>query len=270
MIYTVSGCSHCTGYTIPFSSLFLILTFFIGNLSADDLTTSNNHITETTDIEVLATDFPPYELKEPVNGLEGFDVEVLKAAYQRVGIQARVLFVPWKRVVKSVELGEVAAMLSCVDAEKRRSFVAVSDPISALTPVLAVHTGYSGPPLHSLEDTRTLKGIGLRGYAFKDELSKLALPHIVLDSNEQALLFLIMGRADVFYTIKENAAYTSKKLGITDKIRYFELSDQHISPFHLCFSKHWPDYETLLELFNDGLKLIQLDGTYKAIHDRYR
>ena len=269
MIYTHDKTLFSPLLTALSTTLFLSFSCSAENRPVEELFPQQSPL-ETTEIEVLATDFPPYELEQPIGSLEGFDVEVLKAAFQRVGIQARVQFVPWKRVVKSIEMGKAAAMLSCVDAEKRRSYVAVSEPISALTPVLAVHSQYSGSPLHSLEDTRNLKGIGLRGYAYKDELSKQELPHVVLDSNEQALLFLIKGRADVFYTIQENAAYTAKKLHITDQIRYFALSDKQASPFHLCFSKHWPKYRTLLRQFNKGLKQIQIDGTYKTIHNKYR
>ncbi len=60
---------------------------------------------ETVKMAVDA-DYRPNEINPPENGLRGFDVEVVEAAFARVGITAEMNFIPWSRGKSMTKLGK--------------------------------------------------------------------------------------------------------------------------------------------------------------------
>ncbi len=222
------------------------------------------------EITLVTADYPPYEIETPQDGLVGYDVEVVQEAFRRAGIQANVLFIPWKRAVKQLAEGQSLAGFSVGNSPERRGMCALSDPISTITPVLAIRTDYSGSIPETLAGTVTLRGIGINGYSYERELADLGAPHQILNTDQQALLFLTRSRADVFYTIKESTQYLAKNMGLSDKIKYVELKDRPADYFHVCFSKSWPGYQEYLRIFNRELGRMRKDGTYDRIHLNYQ
>ncbi|WP_020408308.1 substrate-binding periplasmic protein [Hahella ganghwensis] len=221
-------------------------------------------------ITLVTTNYPPYEIENPEDGLPGYDVEVIQEAFRRADIHAEILFIPWKRAVRQLRTGDSIAGFSVTDAPERRDMCAFSDPISTLTPVLAVRADYDGFVPKTLAESTKLYGIGLNGYAYQNELKEIGAPHAILTSDEQALLFLIRSRADVFYTAKESTQYIAKSMGISEKIRYLELEDKSIDNFHVCFSKAWPGHQHYLKIFDRELNGMKEDGTYDRIHRKYQ
>ncbi|OZG72429.1 amino acid ABC transporter substrate-binding protein [Hahella sp. CCB-MM4] len=222
------------------------------------------------EITLVTADYPPYEIETPQDGLVGYDVEVVQEAFRRAGIKANVIFIPWKRAVRQLTEGQSLAGFSVGDSPERRDMCMLSDPISTITPVLAIRTNYGGPIPETLADTVTLRGIGINGYSYERELVDLGAPHQILNTDQQALLFLTRSRADVFYTIKESTQYLAKNMGLSEKIKYVGLKDRRAGYFHVCFSRSWPGYEEYLRVFNRELGRMRADGTYDSIHRKYQ
>ena len=238
---------------------FLIL--FISGL----LMLTQSEASET--VRLVACNFPPYEFEHPVGELRGFDVEVIEEAFQREGITAVFEFYPWARALKMTKDGEATAVFSCIDTQKRRAFLIVSEPISFSTRVFLVRKDYKGPPLTSFDDLSELKVGAVKGYISSVSLTKHGIKHYVSINDTAALKKLADGRIDVFNTTLELIKYLSVNLGMKDSFKWFVHFKRN---YHLAFSKKWPDVEKLVSRFNKGLKSIKEDGTYDRIHNKYR
>ncbi|MBW2005175.1 MAG: amino acid ABC transporter substrate-binding protein [Deltaproteobacteria bacterium] len=218
-------------------------------------------------VRLVACNFPPYEFEHPDGELRGFDVEVVEEAFQREGITAVFEFYPWARALKMAKDGEVTAVVSCTDTQKRRAFLIMSDIISSSRRVFLVRKDYKGPLLTSFDDLRGLKVGAVKGYISSVSLTKHGIKHDISISDTAALKKLADSRIDVFYTALETIQYLSLNLGMKDSFKWFVYFKKN---YHLCFSKKWPDVEKLVSRFNKGLKSIKEDGTYDRIHNKYR
>jgi len=241
------------------------LTFLIVVMLALLLMFTQSEASET--VRIAACDFPPYEFEHPVGELRGFDVEVVEEAFRREGITAVFEFYPWARALKMAKDGEVAALLSCTDTQKRREFLIMSEPISSSTGVFLVRKDYKGPPLTSFDDLRGLKVGAVKGYTASGDLTRHGIKHDVSVNDTAALKKLAKGRIDVFNTTLETIQYLSPNLGMKDSFKWFVHYKKN---FHLCFTKKWPGVKELVVRFNNGLKFIKEDGTYDRIHNKYR
>ena len=218
-------------------------------------------------LRIFAVHFPPYEFEAPEEGLKGFDVEVVEALFLRLGKPVKIEFMPWTRAVKTVFDGQAMALLSCARRAEREPYVYFSSPISLAT------TGYFqriedlDPGYQTLEGLRGQKVVAVRGYSTQESLTELSIEHLAVRSNKLALNILSSARADYLYGYKEGNQFIAKQLGLSDKLRFHPLSSEN---YHLCFSKFWPQAEALLEAFNQQLKQLKSDGSYDAIHDKYR
>ena len=168
-------------------------------------------------------------------------------------------FYPWARTLEMAKDGEVAAMLSCADTQKRREILIMSEPISSSTRVFLVRKDYKGPPLISFDDLRGLKVGAVKGYTSSDDLARHGIKHNISINDTAALKKLAKGRIDVFNTQLEMSQYLSQNLDMRDRFKWFVHFKKN---YHLCFSKKWPDVEKLVSRFNKGLKSIKEDGTY--------
>lgn len=220
-------------------------------------------------VRLLAVNFPPYEIEDPEAGQKGFDVEVVEAAFKAVDMSATVDFLPWARILKMVEGGLIAGMLTCADSPTRRKFSWLSDPISQATSAFLVRGDYHGKPLSRLSDLQGANFVAVRGYVYVNDLHALGIFPLQVSSDQQALRMLAKKRADVIVVGLEYARYLIKKLNIELDFQHFEIADQPIAQLHLCLSKAYSGSESLRDRFNQGLAAIRANGVYDAIHAKY-
>ncbi|MGL1862401.1 MAG: transporter substrate-binding domain-containing protein [Pseudodesulfovibrio sp.] len=225
-------------------------------------------------LTIVTADYPPYEFEKPDGILRGFDVEVAEEAFRRAGITAVVHFYPWKRAYNMVVEGKAAAALSCVPNPTRETDkeIIFSDPISSMTDIYAVRHDYSGPPVQSREDVaRNNLAIGtVRGNYISEKWTELGVVHDFSATEELVLRKLFDGRIDVMPATKENFYYRLKKSGQTHLVKSYVMKDAEVTTFHLGMSKKWPKAQSLIGMFNAKLKEMREDGTYDAIHARYK
>ena len=221
-----------------------------------------------SDLTLLATNYPPFDISEN-NQQPGFDVEVAKAAYEAVGIEAEVKFSPWSRIMRDIKTGEAVAAVTCSGVAERRDFVYISDAISSTRVAMVTRRDYLGNKPREIEDMRNMKVITINGYATQKELIENHIPHLSVNRVKDALNVLIRRDQDVFYIGREAAQYTAKQLGVLEKLTFNIVKSGSEHPFYLCFSKKWPNSKSLVILFNKGLKIITANGDLAKIHSRY-
>lgn len=243
--------------------ILLVVGFAVSSACAAD---------QSEPLIIVAADYPPYEFEQPDGDLRGFDVEVVEEAFRRAGITVVVQFYPWKRAYNMAVEGEAAAALTCAPNPTRRKEIFFSDPISSMTDVYVVRHDYPGPAVHTKEDiAQSGLAIGtVRGNYVSDKWGILGVAHDYSASEELALRKLLDGRIDVMPATKENFYYRLKQSGQTHLVKSYVIKDAEVATFHLAMSKKWPKAQSLVAIFNAKLKEMREDGTYEAIHARYR
>jgi polar amino acid transport system substrate-binding protein len=236
-------------------------------------TMSNAAEIEKKEILIVGVNYPPYEFEFPKDDLKGFDVEVTEEAFRRAGIKVRFEFYPWKRAMQMVKEGKVVASITCAKMPGRESFIKFSDPISSMTDIFLVRKDYKGPEINKYSQIKELKmNAGfVMGNAYGQRFDSFGIPYDLSPSHEVALKKLRDRRIDVMPALLENFLYTGRKTNPADRFKWFIIKEDFlVKDFHLCFCKKWPRIEELVNIFNEKLAEMKKDGTYKAIHSRYR
>ncbi|MCK7615640.1 substrate-binding periplasmic protein [Roseibium sediminicola] len=216
---------------------------------------------------VLAVHYPPYEMSEPVDGLHGFDHEVVIEAFRRTGVEAQVIYVPWTRAVSDTTNGLSPALLSCAKNAERTQVYLFSDPISQDTYGLYYRKDFQPPDIRKLKDVVGQSVASVSGYASLAKLVEIGANPIEVRSEAAGFQMLGLGRFDFLYSGKQATDFQIMQHGMKGRFEFVKTENWE---YHLCFSRKHPQTLELLPLFNKGLAEIRADGTYKAIHDRYR
>ena len=243
---------------VNLKSLIFIGLSFLATLSAAD----NREL-----LSIGAVHYPPYEMKEPVQGLRGFDYEVALAALSLGGYQSDVDFFPWKRVVQFAKMGKVVGMLSCSFRKEREEYIIYSDPISESVTGFYVRKDFSGPKPIVLEDVRKQRVGSVAGYGSIKELESKEFEPVAAGNPKLAVLMLVRKRFDYLYLGQQATDFIIKDLGVSDQLDFYPISRKN---FYLCFSKKHEGIESIVEAFNAALFVLKSNGTYQAIHDKYK
>ncbi len=247
-------------------TLFCALLLFSTSALAEHVE-AGQHI-ETDKTVLLTIHFPPYIIEEGDSKLRGFDVEVAHEAFRRMQEPLEIKIVPWRRALASAEQGVVSGILTC----SPRQIFLMSDPISTATDALFLNAdhNFKNYPISSVEDLikyPNLKIGGVAGYRQLKLLDQYGLSYDISPDDNAAFKKLFAGRINVFLTIKEFGEYTLQQLQLSRLIRIIPIRSKQ---YHICFSKARPGIKDLIGHFNKALATMQTDGTYQAIHDRYK
>lgn len=218
-------------------------------------------------ITILATDYPPFEMAEPVEGLSGFDYEVVIEAFARTGWKVRISFVPWKRAVAEVRAGNAAGVLSCAYRAQREEFAYYSDQLSNTIDGVYFRSGFASDPVSSHTDLIGTKVGAVTGYSTHAKLTDFGIDPIDIPDDEAGIKMLELGRLDYFLNGRQATDFLIKRLGLTGQFGFWTIADK---PLYLCLSKAYPASKLLLENFNKGLAEVKADGTYAFIHAKYQ
>lgn len=218
-------------------------------------------------VTILAVDYPPFEMSEPVNGLHGFDHEVVVEAFSRAGLDARVVYVPWTRAVSDTTNGLSEALLSCARNGEREKVYLFSKPISQDTYGLYYRKDFDLPDIRTLEDVVGHSVASVSGYASLAKLVEIDADPIEVPSETAGFKMLALNRFDFLYSGRQATDFQIMQLGMSGQFGFVETENWD---YHLCFSRRHPRSKDLLPLFNTGLAELRADGTYQKIHARYR
>ncbi|MGL1862402.1 MAG: transporter substrate-binding domain-containing protein [Pseudodesulfovibrio sp.] len=220
-------------------------------------------------VVILATDYPPYAFEHPEGELRGYDIEVVEEVLSRADYEVEHQFYPWSRAVRMVHSGEGLALASCIKTVEREKFLVFSDPISKMTPALIVARDFVGDIPHRYEDFGDLEVGTMIDWATTGWLTENGISHDLSPNEEVALRKLADGRIQALYTTLESSLYLIKKMGLSDMFKW-GIVEEAIVTLHLAFNKHRPETAALVKVFNEKLAEMKADGSYEAIHARYK
>ena len=224
---------------------------------------------EDNQVKLYVVDFPPYTIIDRQNKISGIDVEVVKAAFSAVGIEADFASAPWKRILKNMQHHKIAGTLSCSKSQDREPFMLFSNPVSEHNRIALTANDFDTHKLINFDDLHNFQVISVAGWGADQQLNEHHISHSTVPDVESGIRSVVYRNIDVFYSGELTTLYHAQQLGLQSKIKSIRLSDIKTTPLYLCLSKYYPGNEDLLDQFNIGLNKIKKSGEYDAIHHQY-
>lgn len=221
-------------------------------------------------ITFYVVDYPPYILAEDEDKeVKGVDVDITRAAFasQNVPVQFKVL--PWKRIVKSMELGLIAGTMSCSIRPEREDFMLFSDQISSVTRAVVSAQNLDTSEITDLPDLANFSVVTVEGWGMQKQLTKLNIDHQTAPDLASAIKAVRYRNVDLLYMAEYPALYYIKQLGVEQDLKVAPIPDEAELPLHVCISKHFPDANVILKTMNQGLLQIKESGLYDQIRTQY-
>jgi len=225
----------------------------------------------------LAIDnFPPFEYEEG-GKVTGFDAEIVELVLQRMGYGADIHVLPWARALAQTQAGEFAAIFSLTKSRQRDALFYFADPISTVQDVFfkRKNLAVTWKTLADLAPYRVGISHGytyapefmaaVQGNAFK-EVQVLAGGSMEL----RQLRKLKSGNIDLLICEVSVCSYLIKTYAPEfDELDFIDQSVGEVRPYHIAFSKKWPESASLVKSFNLELAKLTSEGQKQVILQRY-
>ncbi|MBF0234699.1 MAG: transporter substrate-binding domain-containing protein [Desulfamplus sp.] len=220
------------------------------------------------EVHLLVDEWQPFIEKQDEN--LGFSTAVVTKAFEKIGIKAKIKFVPWARVTLYLDEGRDVLSFYWIKSEERMEKWFYSESFFTAQNVLFKRKN-SDFSWVKIKDSK----IGIsRGnsYGIKFDSIKDQLKLQYVENDEQNIGKLAENRIDAFpgnylvisYLLKNK--FQSQK----DMIDVLEDSLLGEDTVHVVCSKKYDKCSYLLNKFNEGLELIKKDGTIQNIEEQYK
>ncbi len=212
-------------------------------------------------------DFPPQKIEDPIDGLPGYDVEILIFALTRMGYDNKIEYHAWKRAKRKAENGTVDGLCSCSYRPEREEHFLFTDAIGYASTGIYTKAGYAGPAINSLRDLKgQLVGV-IAGYNLETELQVQDIEMSSVNKERNAIKMIEADRFDYFYSYRSTTDFILSRQNKQGSLTYHPIDT---SPYYICISRKSKNADQLLTQFNTALKEMRSDHTIKSIMAKYR
>ena len=228
-------------------------------------------------LPIATAEFPPFKYIDSATGkVIGSDTEIIRRVFQTMNIEVEIRNMPFKRADHDTRKGKYAAYYTFTKNQERETAYYFSDPISAVQDVLFKRKT-SKIAWEKYEDLADYK----LGYSSKYNYDKKFMASVKnkqatasSKAEEQLLKKLAKGRVDmVICEVTVCSWILDQSPELKAKIDYIDrpVRNPPLNPFHIGFSKKWPNAKTLRDDFNTALKKFaaQPDKPRKKIMAKY-
>ncbi|WP_137936932.1 basic amino acid ABC transporter substrate-binding protein [Chitinivorax sp. B] len=218
---------------------------------------------------VVGTDaaYAPFESENENKEIVGFDIEVVKAIAEKVGLQVKFINTPWEGIFKTLEQGDRDFLVSAITiTDERKQSMDFSEPYFEAKQLIAVP---KDSKVQKLDDLKKLK-VGVQTGTTGDEVvqklqGKTSVNIKRFESTPLALKELEAGGVDA--VVADNGVVINYVKNNSDKgFRMVEDASFAKEFYGLALKKGNTELATKL---NEGLKKIKEDGTYDKIYAQY-
>lgn len=217
------------------------------------------------DVSMVTVDWAPYYGGELPD--DGVITVLVKKAFERVGHNATITFVPWKRALQSVERGQDDIVMGAYYNEERKKTYYYSDPFYGIEVGLVALKELGLTQYSSLQDLKPYK-IGVsRGFTNGEEFDSADYLQTE-EANNQVLNIrkLFAKRVDLItiaFGIYRYEVYKLKGASLDQTV--FLDPPLMKNSLYLMMSLKVPDHKEVIGDFNRGLAMIKKDGTYDKV-----
>ncbi|MCP4644884.1 MAG: transporter substrate-binding domain-containing protein [bacterium] len=207
--------------------------------------------------------YPPYEFLDESGRPTGFNVDLMRAVADVMGLEIDLGLGPWSEVRAQLESGSIDALTGMSYSNERAKTVDFSTPFIILTHSLFVR---KGSRVANLDDVAGKAVIVQRGDIMGDFVRQNAVTDMIVETDTQAdaLRLLADDQHDCALVGKLQGLYLVEELGL----RNLEAVGPPILPSRYCFAVREGDVE-LRAVLNEGLSIVMKTGKYEEIHRKW-
>jgi polar amino acid transport system substrate-binding protein len=220
-------------------------------------------------VYVVGTDaaYAPFESQNEKGEIVGFDIDVVKAAAAKAGIEVKFVNTPWEGIFNALGQGDRDAVVSAVTiTEERKGTMDFTEPYFDAQQLIAVK---ENSKIAKFADLKKLK-VGVQTGTTGDEavtklLGKTSSAIKRFESTPMALKELESGGVDA--VVADNGVvihYVANNPGG----KFKTVADKEFVPEQYGIAVKKGNTELLGKL-NQGLAAIKADGSYNAIYAKY-
>ena len=208
--------------------------------------------------------YPPYEFVDSGGKPSGFNVDLVRAVAEAMGLEVEIKLGPWAGMRRAVETGRVDMLQGMFYSEKRTQLLDFSIPHTVVYHTVFIRKG--SPGIRSLEDVRDKEILVQRGDIMHDYVLENSLSNkvITVDAPEDALRLLASGKHDCALLAKMQGLYLANRFRLSN----LTTAGKPFSPKEYCFAVKKGN-EGLLHRLNEGLGIIKATGRYREISDKW-
>jgi len=212
--------------------------------------------------DVVAVNYPPMMIKD--GDLPGYSLEIIREANRRVGQDTNISFKPFNRAIKTVQRTKTTlhpALYRKPQREKQYLWIAKYHTVSDVFLTL-------DEPIHSLDEARKLRSIGVEENAAMDVyLTSRGFTNLERFNDAQTTARMLnAGRVNAWALTDVLARWTWKKMGLQGKLvsgSQIQSSDVYIVG--------GPDFsKSLAERYQKAVGDMIKDGTIDGILEKYQ
>lgn len=200
----------------------------------------------------------------------GYSWDVLREAFHAMDYTIELRVVPWARAMHDLEWETVELLYPAGRTEEREEYMTYSsEPVNAVNFLIYTEPGSDGiTPGSDLEDLGGKRIAVARGWNFGDEWDDATnFEKEEVDSIEQGFAMLEAGRVDGFagYEVVWDYHIAENDLGQYTKLPPFGVAREYVTT--LTGNEKG---EAMLEVFDEGKRRIEENGTMAEIESRWQ
>ena len=207
--------------------------------------------------------YPPYEFLNDQNQPDGFNVDIIKAVAEKMGLSISIELGPWQTVRAEIEQGNIDILMGMYKTTERDKRVDFSIPHFIASYAVFVPKNSN---ISSLEDVRNRKILVQQDDLGDDYLRENSLTdHIIpVETIEKALHDLDAGHGDCALLPRLQGMIIIQR----DQLNNIISTGQPLLQSKYCIAV--PEGRSgLLATLNEGLSIIKHSGEYDQIYDKW-
>lgn len=239
--------------------------FFVQLLLATVLTVFTIIPASGAPLLLLTSELPPYAYTKN-DQAAGFNVDIIQAVFDRMGVEIEIQIVPWQRALHSIKHGNADALFPLFKTPERKQYTDFSIPFTHEIKALFVR---KDSPIIWNDDLNRLSQHKLgrvRGHSSGPLLDALIKRNIIMvdeaTDSRQNISKLQKGRIDIIIETTQTIWFELAKTKQTKSVKM--LTEIATIPGYLGFSKK-RDHQKTIHQFNSTLQAMMVDGSYQKI-----
>lgn len=209
-------------------------------------------------------DYPPYEFYDKDGNPTGYNVELMKAIGDVMGIKVKFRLGAWVEIRKALDKGEIDALQGMSYSDGRARDFAFSLPHTMVNHSVFARKGT--PPVDSIYDLKG-KEVAFHNKGFVHDYlveKQIDANYILTDTQASALRLIASGKHDYAVVASLPGAYIIKEHKLTNVVPI----NRSIASVKYCIAVKKGNEELLAKL-NEGLAILKQTGQYQAIYDKW-
>jgi len=208
--------------------------------------------------------FPPYEYLDENGNPAGYNVDLIRAIADEVGLNIKIELGPWNEIREKLKQGHIDAIQGIFYSPKRDETLDMSPAHTRIGYVMSTRQGNALPG--ELEGLAGHSVLVQEGDLMEEQLVKKGLEDelVEVETQEEALRLLNAGEYDYALTSRVLAHYYAEKNGWDN----LTIGNQPVFNAEYCLGV-LEGNTTLLSRLTEGLAAVKATGEYREIHSQW-